>query len=104
MVVGALANEGGLRRSDFGKITIGLEHTIVELPSDLPEAVFDSLSATRISGKLIGIEPDSGPPARRSNAGPRKKSYAKGGNAGGRSGGSGGNKRKPRHSQSRPKG
>ena len=104
MVVGALANEGGLRRSDFGKITIGLEHTIVELPSDLPEAVFDSLSATRISGKLIGIEPDSGPPARRSNAGPRKKSYAKGGNSTGRSGGPSGNKRKPRHSQSRPKG
>jgi ATP-dependent RNA helicase DeaD len=63
-VVGALANEGGLRRSDFGKITIGVEHTIVELSSDVPDAVFDALANTRISGKRIDIRPDAGPPRR----------------------------------------
>ena len=63
-IVGALANEGGLRRSDFGKITIGVEHSIVELPVDLPDAVLDALSSTRISGKRIEIRPDSGPPSR----------------------------------------
>jgi len=63
-IVGALANEGGLRRADFGKITIGVEHSIVELPADLPDAVLDALANTRISGKRIDIRPDSGPPPR----------------------------------------
>ena len=63
-IVGALANEGGLHRSDFGKITIGVEHSIVELPVDLPDAVLDALTNTRISGKRIDIRPDSGPPSR----------------------------------------
>jgi ATP-dependent RNA helicase DeaD len=63
-IVGALANEGGLRRSDFGKITIGVEHSIVELPVDLPDAVLDALTSTRISGKRIDIRPDTGPPSR----------------------------------------
>lgn len=62
MVVGALANEGGLRRSDFGKITIGAEHSLVDLPADLPPEVFEALRGTRISGKLIDIRPDSGRP------------------------------------------
>ena len=61
-IVGALANEGGLHRSDFGKITIGVEHSIVELPTDLPDAVLDALANTRISGKRIDIRPDTGPP------------------------------------------
>ncbi|CAN5219547.1 DEAD/DEAH box helicase [soil metagenome] len=60
-VVGALANEGGLHRSDFGNISIRADHTLVELPADLPDAVFQALARTRISGQLINIEPDSGP-------------------------------------------
>jgi ATP-dependent RNA helicase DeaD len=64
-IVGALANEGSLKRSDFGKITIGQDHSLVELPSDLPSAVFEALANTRISGKLIDIQLDDGPPIRR---------------------------------------
>ena len=67
-IVGALANEGGLKRSDFGKITIGADHAIVELTADLPAAVFDALATTRISGKLIDLRPDDGPPPRRERA------------------------------------
>ena len=64
-IVGALANEGGLHRSDFGKITIGVDHSIVELPLDLPDTVLDALANTRISGKRIDIRPDTGPPSGR---------------------------------------
>jgi ATP-dependent RNA helicase DeaD len=64
-IVGALANEGSLKRSDFGKITIGQDHTLVELPADLPDAVFEALANTRISGKLIDLQRDSGPPIKR---------------------------------------
>jgi ATP-dependent RNA helicase DeaD len=61
-IVGALANEGGLNSRDFGRISIFSEHSLVELPSDLPKDVFERLDQTRISGKLINIEPDPGAP------------------------------------------
>jgi ATP-dependent RNA helicase DeaD len=78
-IVGALANEGSLKRSDFGKITIGQDHTLVELPADLPDAVFEALANTRISGKLIDLQRDSGPPIRRTREDrkPYKKSHEK---------------------------
>jgi len=62
-IVGALANEGGLRRQDFGHIDIRGDHSLVELPADLPAHVWKKLRKTRISGKLIDLTPDE--PARR---------------------------------------
>ncbi|PZE56311.1 ATP-dependent RNA helicase [Curtobacterium sp. MCPF17_047] len=57
-IVGALANEGGLRRDDFGAIQIRPDFSVVELPSDMGSDVLDRLRDTRISGKLIEIQPD----------------------------------------------
>jgi ATP-dependent RNA helicase DeaD len=57
-IVGALANEGGLSRDDFGHIQIRPDFSIVELPADLPGNVLAKLKDTRISGKLIEIKPD----------------------------------------------
>ena len=34
-IVGAIANEGGLHRSDFGHITIRPDHSLVELPAEV---------------------------------------------------------------------
>ncbi len=59
-IVGALANEGGLSRDDFGHIDIRTNFSIVELPADLPRETLERLASTRISGKLIEIRPDSG--------------------------------------------
>jgi ATP-dependent RNA helicase DeaD len=56
-IVGALANEGGLRRQDFGRIDIRPDHSLVELPANLPKQVWDALRTTRISGKLIDLAP-----------------------------------------------
>ncbi|MGK9146783.1 DEAD/DEAH box helicase [Plantibacter flavus] len=64
-IVGALANEGGLKREDFGAIQIKPDFSIVELPANLGNDVFDRLENTRISGKLIELRPDRGGPARR---------------------------------------
>src|SRR5205085_8447073 len=70
-IVGALANEGGLSREDFGKIDIKPAFSIVELPQDLDPAVLDKLSGTRISGVLINIKPDKfDRPRQRGHAGP----------------------------------
>ncbi|WP_370288396.1 DEAD/DEAH box helicase [Nocardioides sp.] len=61
-IVGALANEGGLDRRDFGKITIRPDYSIVELPAKLPDGAWEKLQQTRISGKLIELARDFGPP------------------------------------------
>ncbi|GGR29247.1 DEAD/DEAH box helicase [Agromyces mediolanus] len=63
-IVGALANEGGLRREDFGRIQIRGDFSLVELPAELPRDVLDRLEGTRISGRLIELRPDRGGPQR----------------------------------------
>ncbi|MFD0000418.1 DEAD/DEAH box helicase [Nocardia sp. NPDC127526] len=65
-IVGAIANEGGLRRSDFGHISIRPDHSLVELPADLSNETLNALSRTRISGQLIQLQLDQGPPGQRS--------------------------------------
>ncbi|NNC13745.1 DEAD/DEAH box helicase [Planctomonas sp. JC2975] len=59
-IVGALANEGGLSRDDFGAIKIFPDFSIVELPDALPGEVLSRLEDTRISGKLIELKADRG--------------------------------------------
>ncbi|WP_306233350.1 DEAD/DEAH box helicase [Agrococcus beijingensis] len=58
-IVGALANEGGLGRDDFGRIQIRWDFTLVELP-ELDRKQLERLSKTRISGVPIDIRVDSG--------------------------------------------
>ena len=73
-IVGAIANEGGLRRSDFGHISIRPDHSLVELPADLPKETLDALRRTRIGGQLIQLQLDPGPPGghRSISRGPRR--------------------------------
>ena len=75
-IVGALANEGGLHRSDFGHITIKSDFSLVELPARLPADAWKKLEKTRISGVLIDLKPDRGrsgadsPPTRKPRRAP----------------------------------
>jgi ATP-dependent RNA helicase DeaD len=59
-IVGAIANEGGLSRSDFGHIDIRGDHSVVELPASLPPETWRALENTRISGKLIALTEANG--------------------------------------------
>jgi ATP-dependent RNA helicase DeaD len=59
-IVGAIANEGGLERGDFGAITIRPDHSLVELPATLPGDAWERLKGTRIGGKRIELKPDHG--------------------------------------------
>jgi ATP-dependent RNA helicase DeaD len=72
-IVGALANEGGLSREDFGGIKILPDFSIVELPENLSPETLDKLKETRISGKLIELKPDRKASARRDET--RKPRY-----------------------------
>jgi ATP-dependent RNA helicase DeaD len=72
-IVGALANEGGLNRRDFGHISIRPDFSLVELPAELPPGTEERLAGTRISGKLIALQRDSGPPSAARTKKPRHK-------------------------------
>jgi ATP-dependent RNA helicase DeaD len=74
-IVGAIANEGGLHRSDFGHITIKPDFSLVELPAKLPHATLKKLEKTRISGVLINLQPDRIPDKSRRGGGgaPRRE-------------------------------
>src|SRR6478735_6176220 len=60
-IVGAIANEGGLSRSDFGHISIRPDHSLVELPAKLSHETVKGLERTRIQGILINLQPDRPP-------------------------------------------
>ena len=85
-IVGALANEGGLSNKDFGRITINVDHSLVELPKDLPGDFFERLTNTRISGELIDIEAAPGASMERpgSRGGYRRRHEGGRGGRGGR--------------------
>ena len=67
-IVGAIANEGGLHRSDFGHIAIHSDFSLVELPAKLPRETLKALERTRISGVLINLQPDRKPKTKRTTS------------------------------------
>jgi ATP-dependent RNA helicase DeaD len=72
-IVGALANEGGLNRREFGAITIRSDFSLVELPADLSSGTWDGLKDTRIGGRPIRLRKDAGRPGRPHGAPARQK-------------------------------
>jgi len=100
-IVGAIANEGGLRRGDFGNISIRPDFSLVELPADLAPETVAALESTRISGKLIELRLDEGGSASGfgGGRGPRREygDRPRGGRSYDRDGGGDGPRKKPRH-------
>jgi ATP-dependent RNA helicase DeaD len=84
-IVGAIANEGGLTRGDFGNISIRDDFSLVELPDDLDNETLSALRDTRIGRNPIDIRRDLGAP--------RSRGGAKRGGQGHRGGRDGGGKR-----------
>ena len=99
-IVGAIANEGGLTRGDFGNISIRDDFSLVELPDDLDSETLGLLKRTRIGKHPIDIRKDLGPPGQRGgnrSGGYKGKGGFKGnGGKGHRKGGDKWGKRPPR--------
>ncbi|MDT0116327.1 DEAD/DEAH box helicase [Microbacterium sp. PRF11] len=74
-IVGALANEGGLRRNDFGAIQIRQDFSLVELPADLSNDTINRLADTRISGQLIDLRLDQGGRSAKRSDRPQRRSF-----------------------------
>ena len=74
--MGAIANEGGLHRSDFGHITIRPDFSLVELPAKLSRETLKALERTRISGVLINLQPERGRDnPERGDGGPKRREH-----------------------------
>ena len=54
-IVGAIANEGGLSGEHIGPIKIHDAFSTVDLPAGMPREVFQTLSHTRVAGKLLDL-------------------------------------------------
>nr|WP_156316548.1 DEAD/DEAH box helicase [Leucobacter japonicus] len=78
-IIGAIANEGGLTRDDFGRIQIRDDFSLVELPAKLSAESVARLEDTQIGGKPINLREDNGPA-------PRGKGFDDRGGRGGRGG------------------
>jgi ATP-dependent RNA helicase DeaD len=54
-----------------------MDHSLVELPANLPAGAWDKLRGTRISGKLIELRTDAGTPSNRPGAHKAKSEFKK---------------------------
>lgn len=54
-IVGAIANEAGLDSSHIGHIDIRTDHSLVELPADVPPPVVKRLQRARVAGRPMGL-------------------------------------------------
>jgi ATP-dependent RNA helicase DeaD len=54
-IVGAIANEAGLNGRSIGRIQIFDTHSTVDLPSGMPEEVFQGLRRLRVMNKELQI-------------------------------------------------
>lgn len=62
-IVGAVANEGGIDGQSIGPILIHQSYSTIDLPSDLPRDVTNTLKSTRVAGRPLNLGPareDSG--------------------------------------------
>ncbi|MCG7633945.1 MULTISPECIES: DEAD/DEAH box helicase [Gordonia] len=93
-IVGAIANEGGLTRADFGNISIRDDFSLVELPDDLDSETLSNLRHTKIGKNPIDIRKDMGSP--RTRGGGKRGAGGHGGGRDGRRGDSWGKRPSPR--------
>jgi ATP-dependent RNA helicase DeaD len=54
-IVGAIANEAGLESQHIGYINIFDDHSLVDLPEDMPRSVFNDLKKTWVLGQQLNI-------------------------------------------------
>lgn len=84
-IVGAISNEAGLRSGQIGKIKILENFSLVDLPQELPDAIFNHLKSVWVCDRQLQISVDQGGRGERMKAsGKRSGPPAGGGRAGGK--------------------
>jgi ATP-dependent RNA helicase DeaD len=62
-IVGAIANEAGIESKYIGRIEIYDDHTMLDLPADLPSDLLDHMKKVWVAGQQLNITRDGEPPA-----------------------------------------
>lgn len=60
-IVGAICNETGLEGKHIGRIEIYESYATVDLPSGMPEEIFDKLQRTRVNNRALRLSKERGP-------------------------------------------
>lgn len=76
-IVGAIANEAGLDSQYIGQIDIRADFSLVDLPKDMPDDVFQDLKNTRICGQRLEISRMERPPHKKKDAAKAKREGVK---------------------------
>jgi ATP-dependent RNA helicase DeaD len=71
-IVGAITNECGLDGQHIGHIDIQTKYSLVDLPTGIPEKLFQDMKKIRVAGEKMNISRTVNPPGRDSYQ-PRKK-------------------------------
>ncbi len=61
-IVGAVANEAGLESKNIGRIEIFEDHSLIDLPSGMPEDIMRHLKTVWCAGQQLRITRDGDPP------------------------------------------
>ena len=82
-IVGAVANEAGLDSKNIGRVDIRDDHSLIDLPEDMPQEIFKHLKKVWVSGQQLritrgGEEPDLSKSERKSHS-PKPPSFKPGG-------------------------
>jgi ATP-dependent RNA helicase DeaD len=54
-IVGAIANESGIEGVHIGRVDIREDHSFVDLPEGMPNAIFKDLQKVRVAGRELRI-------------------------------------------------
>jgi ATP-dependent RNA helicase DeaD len=77
-IVGAIANEAGMDAKHIGRIEIFDDHSVLDLPGDMPDDLLQHLKKVWVAGQQLKISlTDERPPAVRAERGPREERPAR---------------------------
>ena len=97
-IVGAISNEAQISSSDIGQIKLFDEFSLVDLPEDMPPAIFRVLQGVWVCGRQLKISVDTGGGGAKSGKFPKKRAFKPGDKRPGKAAG-----KKPPHSRRGPK-
>lgn len=77
-IVGAVANEAGIRGADIGPIDIRSDFSTIDLPGNLPEKALETLKRAWVAGKQLQLQPfrQGSDEGGNSDAKPRRPKFA----------------------------
>jgi len=75
-IVGAIANEAGMDAKHIGRIEIFDDHSVLDLPGDMPDDLLQHLKKVWVAGQQLKISiTDERPPMLRAERGPRAERH-----------------------------